>query len=284
MKTMDFGLPLTQTNLAAKETQDVDQPFAIGRINQLEWGLDRLTTRFAAVHRGVELEAHLRWPASGSKDARINVAISEGVKETGAIITQEFLNRIRADPVCAQSLEQIVEYPVAQPARTMMTPPAMAHHQVEPACTHLLITGSVVLSFVMPVRVLDPHRQFFPDKLRVMLVLCKYHCIVTANSLDNGDNNGRNRVDMWLPADGQYIRKHDGLVDTPWVLSPEMVFGNDVVDLDADAAFFRLATATEIATQLNSTSNQLGYNSPRTAPADGDEFDMELFWKDCINV
>lgn len=274
-------MPLTQTNLAAKEAGDVDQPFAIGQINQLAWGLDRLTTRFDAVHRGVELEAHLRWPASGSKDARVNVAISEGVKETSAIITQAFLNRIRADPVCARSLEQIVEYPQAQPARSMR-PPVMAH-QVEPQCTHLLITGSVVLSFVMPVRVLDPHRQYFPDKLRVMLVLCKYHCIVTANSLDN-DINGRNHVDMWLPADGQYILKHGDGLDTPWVLSPEMVIGNHVVDLDADAAYFRIATATEIATQLNRNSNQLEGDSPRMAPPEGAEFDMELFWKDCINV
>ncbi|KIV91732.1 hypothetical protein PV10_06241 [Exophiala mesophila] len=277
---MDMRQRLTEANLAQKEEENSNKPYAIARINFLGWGLTECTSRFATVHQGVELEAHLRHPTSGAQHVRFNVAISEGFKGTSAIITQAFLNRIKADPLSAESMHALTEYPQAYLMRSLDLPPTS--QQVEPPCADLLIKGTVVLSFIIPVRVLDPHRKYLPSKLRVLLVLCKYHCIVTAGSLDNNYNNN-NQVDMWLPADGRYILKQDGL-EPQWIMKPEMTIDNNLVRLDEDAACFRIATSTEVGTQMSPGSDYLVYHDRRAGVQDGPTYDMALFWRECFTA
>ncbi|RVX69710.1 hypothetical protein B0A52_06354 [Exophiala mesophila] len=266
-----MGQRLTEANLAKKEEEDSNKEHAVGRIVFPNWPLPRFTSRFARAHQGVEFEAHLRHPASGAQHVRFNVAISEGVKGTSAIITQAFLNRIKADPLSAESIRGLTEYPQSVVERSLDHPPTS--HQVEPPYADLLIRGIVNLFFVMPVRVLDPHRKYLPSKLQILLVLCKYHCIVTAGSLDNNynNNNNNNQVDMWLPADGQYILKQDGL-EPQWIVKPKMTIDDNLVRLDEDAAFLRIATATEVGTHMSPGSDYL---------VDGPAYDMELFWRKC---
>ncbi|KIV91733.1 hypothetical protein PV10_06242 [Exophiala mesophila] len=251
--------PLTLQNLHANQWVHLTRHF--GYIEQAKMIKEYpQIVLFETKHNGAESCGVFDVAKGYLPSIRFNIAISPGAKPGSCpVITQSLFDRISTFPTIYKLLDEDADTDPAgmvPSATTIVTQPDPQHIQVP--YTDVRITTKVRLDFALPIRILDPHKKVWPGRSPAMTISCRFICFVTPDALDNyNDTNYQPAtalpvVDMWLPANENYLTKVD---DAPgWLITPSFANFEGLVETPGES-FLKLTSFDDVAENVNASGS-----------------------------